>query len=144
MKVERSIDMAAAPEVVYEVIMDPRRLQDWVTIHSSLEDAPRGQLERGSRLTQRLELAGRPFTVRWTVVENDPARRVTWEGRGPMRSRAGVTYELEPLGEGTRFAYTNEFSLPGGPLGMVAGPVVRHVTTGELDRSLARLKALVE
>lgn len=144
MKVERTIDIAASPERLYEVIMNPSCLQEWVTIHSSLEDAPPGALTQGSKLTQRLELAGRCFTVQWTVVENEPARRVVWEGQGPMRSRAGVTYVLKPVASGTRFTYLNEFSLPGGVLGRVASPVVRTVTAGELDRSLDRLKRLVE
>ena len=144
MKVERSVEIAATPERIYEVIMDPACLERWVTIHAALEDAPDGQLERGSELTQRLQLAGRGFTVHWKVIENRPARRVVWEGSGPMRSHAGVTYELAPNGDGTRFTYTNEFALPGGPLGRVAGAVVRRVTAGELDQSLARLRAMVE
>jgi carbon monoxide dehydrogenase subunit G len=144
-KVERSIEIAATAERIYEVIMDPACLERWVTIHAALDNAPPGQLERGSELTQRLQLAGRGFTVHWKVIENRPARRVIWEGRGPMRSHAGVTYELTPAGEGrTRFTYTNEFALPGGPLGRVAGPVIRRVTAGELDRSLDRLRLLVE
>jgi uncharacterized protein YndB with AHSA1/START domain len=143
-KVERSIEIAASPETVYEVIMNPHCLERWVTIHVSLEGPVDERLEQGAELTQRLELASRCFTVHWRVVENDPARRVVWEGRGPMRSRAGVTYELRPIRAGTRFTYTNEFALPGGPLGRMAGPVVRRVTTGELDRSLDRLRALVE
>lgn len=144
MKVERQIDIAAPPGDVYDVIMDARRLEDWVTIHAALEDAPRGPLESGSRLTQRLELAGRGFTVHWQVVENDPVRRVVWEGHGPVRSKASVTYELEPLGDGTRFYYGNEFVLPGGPLGRMAGPMVKRVTAGELDNSLKRLRALFD
>lgn len=144
MKVERSVEIAAAPEAVYELIMDPDCIARWVTIHTSFEELPDGRLERGSELTQRLHLAGRGFTVRWKVVENEPARRVVWEGHGPMGSRAGVTYELSPTAVGTRFTYTNEFALPGGPLGRVAGPVVRRVTAGEIDRSLDRLRALVE
>ncbi len=145
MKVERSIEIAATPERIYQVIMDPACLEQWVTIHAALEDAPAGQLERGSELTQRLELAGHGFTVHWKVIENRPARRVEWQGKGPMRSHAGVTYELAPDGDGgTRFTYTNEFALPGGPLGRIAGSVVRRVTAGELDRSLDRLRAMVE
>jgi uncharacterized protein YndB with AHSA1/START domain len=143
-KVERSIRLAASPERVYEVIMDPACLERWVTIHCDLEDAP-PRLTSGSKLTQRLQLAGRRFTVTWRVVENDPARRIVWEGRGPMRSHAGVTYELAPSTDGgTLFTYTNEFSLPGGPLRRVAEPVVKRVTAGELDRSLSRLRELVE
>lgn len=145
MKVERTVEIAATPERIYEIIMDPACLERWVTIHTALEDAPEGQLQRGSELTQRLQLAGRGFTVHWKVVENRPARKVVWEGSGPLRSHAGVTYELAPNGDGgTRFTYTNEFSLPGGPLGRVAGPVVRKVTTGEIDSSLSRLRKLVE
>ncbi|HEX2160993.1 MAG TPA: SRPBCC family protein [Thermoleophilaceae bacterium] len=145
MKVERSIDIAASPERLYDVIMDPNCLERWVTIHAALEHAPAGPLERGSELTQRLQLAGRGFTVHWKVIEAQPARKVVWEGSGPMRSHAGVTYELTPnAGGGTRFTYTNEFALPGGPLGRFAGPVVRRVTAGELDQSLDRLRAMVE
>ncbi len=144
MKVERAIDIAAAPEDVYAVLMDPDRLEDWVTIHDELLDAPGGPLKKGSKLTQRLRLAGRCFTVRWTVVENERARRVVWEGRGPMRSKASAIYELAPDAGGTHFSYTNEYTLPGGPLGRLAGPVVSRVTAGELDSSLERLRGLLE
>ena len=144
MKVERAIEIAAPPRDVYDVILDAGRLEDWVTIHQALEDAPNGPLRRGSELTQRLKLAGQGFTVHWEVVENEPARRVVWAGRGPMRSRARVTYDFEPVAGGTRFCYSNEYALPGGPLGRMAGPMVKRVTAGEVDRSLERLRLLVE
>lgn len=144
MRVERSAEFEASPQAVYEVVMDPRCLARWVTIHRALEDAPEGPLEKGSTLTQCLKLAGKSFKVRWTVVENEPARRVVWEGKGPVRSKAKVIYELEANGGATRFFYANEYDLPGGALGRMAGPMVRKVTAGELDRSLEKLKALVE
>ena len=144
MKVEREIDIAAAPEDVYAVLMDAERLEDWVTIHDALLEAPHGPLRKGSKLTQRLKIAGNSFTVRWTVVENDRARHVVWEGRGPMRSKASAIYKLAPDGQGTHFSYANEYELPGGPLGRIAGPVVGRATAGELDRSLERLRRLVE
>ncbi len=72
MRVERRTRIAAPPKLVYDVVMDPARLEDWVTIHHHLEDAPSGRLKQGSKLTQCLKLAGRRFKVLWTVVENDP------------------------------------------------------------------------
>ena len=36
-----------AAEEVYDVVMDPSRLGDWVTIHDHLEDAPNGSSSRG-------------------------------------------------------------------------------------------------
>ena len=144
MKVERTIEIAAPAKQVYDIVMDPSRLTDWVTIHDRLEDAPNGRLKRGSKLTQRLKLAGRSFTVRWTVVENDPCRRVVWEGRGPVGSHAQVVYSFSENGNGTRFSYMNQYDLPGGPVGRIAGHAVSRVTEKELDGSLQRLKSLVE
>jgi carbon monoxide dehydrogenase subunit G len=143
-KVEREIDIAASPERVYDVVMDPQCLKQWVSIHDSLDEAPEGQLREGSQLAQCLKLAGRKFHVRWTVAENEPARRVVWEGKGPVRSRARVEYEFAENGDGTHFSYANEYHLPGGPLAGMAGPVVRRVAGKELDRSLEALKRLVE
>jgi carbon monoxide dehydrogenase subunit G len=143
-KAERTVDIAAPPKRVYDVVMDPQRLDDWVTIHDHLEDSPPGQLEKGSKLTQCLKLAGSRFKVRWTVVENEPCDRVVWEGKGPVASKAKVVYEFEPKGEGTRFSYTNEYELPGGPLGRIAGRSVSRLTNKALDGSLQKLKSLIE
>lgn len=145
MRVERSARIAAPPKRVYDLVMDPSCLESWVTIHHHLETAPAGPLEQGSKLTQCLKLAGRKFNVHWTVVENDPCRRVVWEGRGPVASHAKVIYEFDSAdGGGTDFLYTNEYELPGGPLGRVAGKALSRVTARELDESLARLRRLAE
>jgi carbon monoxide dehydrogenase subunit G len=144
MRVERTTEIGASPEEVYEVVMDPRRLEEWVTIHDHLEHAPDGALREGSELTQCLKLAGRKFRVRWRVVEDDCPRRVVWEGKGPMRSKALVVYEFEPNGNSTRFSYTNQYDLPGGALGRLAGRSVSKLTARETDATLERLKQLME
>jgi carbon monoxide dehydrogenase subunit G len=143
-KVERTVEIDAPPQRVYDVVMDPARLEEWVTIHHHLEDAPNGRLRKGSKLTQCLKLAGKKFKVRWTVVENDPCVRVVWEGRGPVASNARVVYELQGNGDGTTFRYLNEYDLPGGALGRMASRAVSRVTQKELEGSLQRLKSLVE
>ena len=145
MRAERTVDLDAPPRRAYDLGMDPQRLDEWVTIHHHLEDAPPAPLEMGSELTQCLKLAGKKFNVEWTVVENEPCERVVWEGKGPFRSHARVEYEFSPDGDGgTRFSYLNEYDLPGGPLGGIAGPAVKRVTGKELDGSLKKLKQLVE
>jgi uncharacterized protein YndB with AHSA1/START domain len=144
MKVERTVEIAAPPERVYEVVMDPSRLGEWVTIHHRLEGSPPDRLERGSKLTQFLKIAGRRFKVRWTVVENDPCKHVIWEGRGPVASHARVEYGFTPNRGGTSFRYTNEYDLPGRALGRLAGRTVSRIAARELNGSLQRLKSLVE
>lgn len=144
MKVERTVDLTAPPQTVYDLIMDPTRLEDWVTIHHHLEEASPAPLKKGSRVHQCLKLAGKKFKVHWTVVENRPCEQVVWEGKGPVFSRARVIYGFERQGDGTRFSYSNEYDLPGGPVGRVAGRTVSRVTGKEVDGSLRKLKSLVE
>jgi carbon monoxide dehydrogenase subunit G len=143
-KVQRTAHIAAPPQAVYDVVMDPHRLEDWVTVHHHLEGSPRSPLKKGSQLTQCLRLAGKKFKVHWRVVQNEPCEHVVWEGRGPVASRARVEYRFDANDGGTDFSYVNEYDLPGGPLGRVAERAVSRVTQKELDGSLQRLKQLVE
>lgn len=143
MIVERSISLDARPEEVWKVIMDPRRLEDWVSIHRELKEAPPGRLRKGSELAQSLKVAGQTFDVRWKVTEAERPRRVTWDGRGPLGTRARVVYELAAEEDGTRFDYLNEYELPGGALGAVAGRAVAGKAGRESERSLALLADLL-
>lgn len=143
--VRTAVEIDAPPQRVWDVVMDPQRLADWVTIHRRVEGVP-PQLKRGATFEQTLNLRGAPLHVVWTVVDVDPPRRAVWEGQGPAHSRASIVYELRPHGEnGTVFDYANEFKPPGGPLGAVAGRVlVGGLSQREAQRSLERLKRLVE
>lgn len=144
MKVERSIVIAAPPASVYEVVMDPQRLGDWVTVHQELVEAPEGELSEGDCLVQRLKVGGQGFKVTWDVVKAEPARDVEWEGRGPMGTKARVSYDLEPRDGGTCFNYINEYELPGGPLGKLGAKAFERTAGKEADKTLERLKGLLE
>lgn len=144
MKIERSIEIAAPAEDIYAVVMDARRLGDWVTIQERLTHAPRGELAAGDELTQKLKVAGQGFKVAWRVSKADPPRDVEWDGRGPLGTKARVCYWLEPNGKGTRFHYVNEYELPGGPLGKLGARIFERTAGREADRSLERLKGLLE
>jgi len=142
MKVERSVDIPAPPEEIYAVVMDPRRLGDWVTIHEDLLEGPGGELSEGDELTQQLKVAGQRFKVSWTVVKADRPRDVEWEGRGPMGTNARVSYGLEDRGGSTCFNYVNEYEFPGGPLGKLGARAFERKAAGEADKTLERLKGL--
>lgn len=126
--------------------MDPTRLKDWVTIHRALGEVSSQPLSRGSTMEQILQLRGVPFRVHWTLNEIDPPHAAQWDGRGPAHSRALIRYQLVEQDAGqTRFEYTNEFTPPGGRLGVVASRViVGAASEREATSSLARLKSLIE
>jgi uncharacterized protein YndB with AHSA1/START domain len=145
-RVTASIEIAAPPERVWEVVMDPARLGEWVTIHRDTEEVSDRPLRDGSTLRQKLSLRGVSFHVRWTVAEAHEPQLAVWDGRGPARSKAHTLYRLSPDGDGgTRFDYENEFKPPLGPLGAAASrALVRGLPQREANDTLRRLKALIE
>ena len=144
-QVRAAIDIHAPPEKVYETVLDPSRLDEWVTIHRKLNHADDGPPNTGFQMDQTLCLRGTNFKVHWTLTEAERPDHATWEGRGPARSYARTTYRLTPNPDGTRFEYENEFKPPGGIVGAAASRViVGGVPQREANRSLQRLKALLE
>jgi carbon monoxide dehydrogenase subunit G len=145
MKVERDITIKAPPDKVWQFLMDPHRLADWVSIHEKLKNAPNGELEQGDQLTQCLRLMHKNFDVHWKVEQAKAPQKAVWAGRGPVRSRAAVVYELQPDGNGgTRFHYMNEFKPPGGMFAGWADRAFQGTSEREADKSLKTLKQLLE
>jgi uncharacterized protein YndB with AHSA1/START domain len=133
-------------ERVFETVMDPNRLEQWVTIHRAIRDVSDGPLRRGSTMDQVMHFRGISFSVHWTLVDVHAPMHAEWTGRGPAHSRARIRYELSSDDDGsTDFEYFNEFTPPGGRLGVVASRViVGAASEREADRSLQKLKALLE
>jgi carbon monoxide dehydrogenase subunit G len=144
--VKADIEIAAPIEKVWETVMDPNRLADWVTIHKSVKHVSDSPLRRGSTMEQAMHVRGFTFHVTWTVVSMSAPNSAEWKGAGPAHSQASIHYELTSLEEGrTRFHYTNEFKTPGGKLGAVASRVIVGATSQrEAHRSLTKLKTLLE
>jgi uncharacterized protein YndB with AHSA1/START domain len=133
-------------EKVFETVMNPHRLGEWVTIHRSVSDVSAEPLRKGSTMEQTMRMRGLSFNVHWTLVSLNPPTHAEWDGRGPAHSRARIRYELTPDGDGaTEFEYFNDFSPPGGHLGNVASRlIIGAASEREAHSSLQQLKALLE
>jgi uncharacterized protein YndB with AHSA1/START domain len=144
-KVQVTTEIAAPIEKVWDTVMDPHRLGEWVTIHRRVKNVSE-PLRTGSTMDQVLHVRGVSFTVHWTLADCNVPHLAVWEGLGPARSKAVIRYELSGDREGpTDFSYTNEFHPPGGRLGLLAGRVVVGATSQrEASNSLRQLKALLE
>src|SRR4051794_27356247 len=138
-EVVTSIDIAAPPEQVWDVVMDPSRFADWVTIHRKLVSHSEDRME------QVLCIHRVNFHVKWELAASDRPRHAEWKGRGPARSKAETEYTLTAADGGPPFESRNEFKARVGPPG---GGATRALGGGvperEANASFQKLKALIE
>lgn len=140
--VTASTRIDATPAQVWEMVMDPDRLSEWVTIHRRLVRADDGPPRVGFTMDQQLHMRGVHLEVHWRLVECRPCELAVWEGRGPARSRARTEYMLTAEHGGTRFDYQNEFRPPLGPIGtLVSRALVGGMPEREAHRTLDKLCA---
>jgi uncharacterized protein YndB with AHSA1/START domain len=144
--VQAEIEIDAPVERVWETIMDPSRLGDWVTIHKSVKNVSESPLREGATMDQAMHVRGLTFRVHWQLVSVSAPHEAQWEGGGPAHSKALIRYELSSAGDDrTKFRYTNEFQPPGGRLGHVASRMIVGATSErEANNSLSKLKTLLE
>ena len=86
------ITIDAPVERVWETIMDPRRLGEWVTIHRRLKEAPADPQKQGATMEQVLHIRGVSF--------HRPLDARGGEGtdaRGMGRTRTGPFKGADPL-----------------------------------------------
>jgi uncharacterized protein YndB with AHSA1/START domain len=143
--VEASILIAAPAQEVWQLVMDPACLGEWVTIHRKLVHADDGPPRVGYMMDQQIHMRGVSLEVHWTLIECRPGELAVWEGRGPARSHARSEYILSAEDGGTRFDYRNEFRPPLGPVGaLVSRALVGGMPEREAMRTLERLRARLE
>ena len=145
--VTASIQIAAPPEEVWQMVMDPAASGEWVTIHRRLVRTPtRARRGSGFEMDQQIHLRG--VQPRGSLDARRLQRRASWPyGRDagpPARARAPNTSCAAEDG-GTRFDYRNEFRPPLGPVGaLVSRALVGGMPEREAKRTLERLRSHLE
>ena len=110
-RLAESIEIAAAPEAVYDLVADVVRTGEWSRQCRACEwDDPQQAGVVGAMFTGHNETPTRQWTTRSQVVVADRPREFAWEV-GPGFVRWG--YELEPTARGTRLTESWHF-LDGG------------------------------
>ncbi len=131
--------LPVAPDEAWAVLTDWERQADWmrdadrVEVVSSHRDGP------GVMLAVRTRVLNVPiFTERLEVTEWWPPERMLMAHRGFVRGTG--EWQLEPVDGGTRFAWSEDLSLPLGPLGRLALAAYRPVMRLLMDAAMHDLR----
>jgi uncharacterized protein YndB with AHSA1/START domain len=138
MEARTSIDVAAPPDRVWEVLVDVDRWPEWTDSVTNVRSLDPGPLAVGARV----EISQpRIPTGTYTVTALDPGSAFTWEQRQPG-STVSAHHECIPLPDGrTRVELR---VVMGGAVGGVVGRLYRKLTERYLAMEAAGLKARAE
>lgn len=138
MEQSTTVDIAAAPERVWEVMVDVERWSEWADTVTWVRRLDEGPLRAGSRA--KINQPKLPETE-YVVTELDPGRSFTWVATGPGVLTT-ARHSIEPLeGGGARVRLSVEQA---GWLGSVMGRFYRGMTDRYLATEAAGLKARCE
>jgi len=144
--IERSVEVKATPEKVWDVLVDVRRLPE-VSRHTvAVKDAPERLTHEGERFTQTVMAVGKRFESEWSVVRLDPGKVLTIEGSVGFGVRYCLTESVEPAGSASsRLTVCIRYTLPFGPLGRVAAKLgVVRLATAEAQQVLSSIASIAE
>jgi uncharacterized protein YndB with AHSA1/START domain len=133
-----SIDVAASPDRVWEVLVDVERWPEWTDSVTSARPLDEGALAVGSRVEVSQP---RIPTGTYTVTALDPGRAFTWEQRQPGSTVSADHVCTGLPGGGTRVELSVVMS---GAVGSVVGRLYRRLTERYLTMEAAGLKSRAE
>ncbi len=138
MRARASTIIQAQREVIFKHIADFSSHPAWR--RSVIESSVSGEPAVGTRVTQRLTLAGHTLTAEFRITEFDPPHRISFVYEGPPRVRGGFTLEAA---DGSTRVHVFTSTVLGGAAELVEDRI-RETVEAEARHELERLKSRVE
>lgn len=136
--IERSVNIDASPEKVYDAYVDLSRWLEWNPHFREVKQLDEGLLSVGSKARIALKLS--PFASVWEVTELNPGRSFAWASSSLPGVRLHFDHLAEPADNGTRATLRINIE---GPLAFMA-PVGSAFYARNLGHSLGALKQMLE
>lgn len=128
--VERTFEVDASPEAVWDLLSDPARRAEAISVVEDFEIT--GDRTATWHVRLPLPLLRRTVAVETEELERDPPRFVSFVGRSPAMTVEGE-HRIDRTDEGSRIV--NRFVVDG------RIPGIEQFFTRNLDRELANLEA---
>lgn len=127
---------------VWDLISDPSRFEEWLTLHEKWTSEPPARLAAGSTMSEVLSIMNMPNTIDFTVTEYEAPDKTSFSGTGMAGAEITFTLRVEADGESGSTAYIDAHFVSQMMVGAVGGAIER-ASRKELDASLDKLAGLV-
>jgi uncharacterized membrane protein len=144
-KIDKSIEVNASREQVFEALTDLDLLPVWSTITVETHGTPRKPIEVGDTFVQTLRVLGRNLESDWEVTQLDRPQRVAYSSESPGGGMLRMVQSVEEAADGCRVDVELDYELPGGLVGeLFDSAYAERRNERELEHSLHNLKELLE
>ena len=145
MEVHQSIEVAAPPERIWPLLVEPDNVLKWYPTLSRYEYEDAGKRGPGARVYAEEKASGMLMKLHFEIADWVENRALSLH----MTSATGVKgydqrWAVEPLPAGSRFSFEEHVELPYGVLGRLIGKVGQRSSEGHVREMLVKLKALAE
>jgi uncharacterized protein YndB with AHSA1/START domain len=145
MQVRRSVEIAAPPERIWPLMVEPDNVLKWYPTLRRFEYEDAGQRRRGARVYAEEKASGMLMKLHFVITDWVENRALSLH----MTSGTGVkgydqSWTVEPVPAGSRFTFEEHVELPYGVLGKVIGQVGQRSSEAHVKEMLAKLKVLAE
>ena len=145
MHVRQSVEIAAPPERIWPLLVEPDNVLKWYPTLTRFEYEDAGQRGPGARVYAEETASGMLMKLHFVITDWVEDRMVSLH----MVSGTGVkgydqSWRVEPVPTGSRFTLEEHVELPYGVLGTLLGRVGQRSSEGHVREMLAKLKVLAE
>lgn len=140
---QRTVQVAAPPSAVYDILADVSRTPEWLTRCTQIERLDPGPIAVGSPLRYHYRDGGRTGQMEGTVTVLEPGRHLAMHYSDKVTD-VTVDFQMAPGARdaSTELTHTIDIRLKG--LGKMFGPVVSRQLPEQTREAMERLKALAE
>jgi len=145
MDVHQSIEVAAPPERIWPLMVEPDNVRRWYPALREYKYEDVGKRGPGARVYAEEKASGMLMKLHFEITDWVENRAIALH----MTSGTGVKgydqrWAVEPLPAGSRFTFEEHVELPYGVLGRLIGKVGQRSSEGHVREMLAKLKVLAE
>jgi len=99
LRMERSIEVEATPEQIWEFMVDIGSWSEWKPFLISAAPVSGSPLTLGSKLKFKPRMGPLPITLKVEIIESNPPHRFAWTGGGPGL-KAVHSFDFKDAGAG--------------------------------------------
>lgn len=145
MKIQKTIEIKANPEVIWPYFTEPEKVLQWYSTFRKFEYITDQVSGVGTAYYIEEKAAGPLMKMNFKATEWDEGRKLSIK----MTKGSGVrsyqqTWHLVPIPSGTRFTLEEEIELPLGLIGKLISPFAQRMSATTAGKMQLKLKDLVE